>query len=72
MCNLVHNGVQRSGDARGDYLIGCPLPNSSIEQWRIVVMVIVIGQARNQGRAFAPPKFSKHCIAILAFAETFQ
>jgi len=22
--------------------------------------------------AFAPPKFSKHCIAILTFAETFK
>jgi len=30
-------------------------------------------QARNQGGAFAPlPKFSKHCIAILTFAETFK
>jgi len=33
------SGVQRSGNARGDYLIGCPLPNSSIEQWRMVVIV---------------------------------
>jgi len=33
------SGVQRSGDARGDCLIGCPLPNSSIEQWRMVVIV---------------------------------
>ena len=32
-------GVQRSGDARGDCLVGCPLPNSSIEQWRMVVIV---------------------------------
>jgi len=30
--------MQRSGDARGDYLIGCPLPNSSIERWRMVVI----------------------------------
>jgi len=32
-------------------------------------------QARNQGEAFgafAPPKFSKHCIAILTFAETLK
>jgi len=30
-------------------------------------------QARNQGGgAFARPKFSKHCIAILTFAETFK
>jgi len=27
------SGMQRSGDARGDCLIGCPFPNSSIEQW---------------------------------------
>jgi len=33
------SGVQRSGDARGDCLIGCPLPNSSVEQWRIAVIV---------------------------------
>jgi len=25
--------------ARGECLIGCPLPNSSIEQWRLVVTV---------------------------------
>jgi len=33
--------LQRSGDARGDYLIGCyaPLPNSTIEEWRMVVIV---------------------------------
>jgi len=29
----IISGVQRSGDARGDCLIGWPLPNSSIEQW---------------------------------------
>jgi len=33
------SGVQRSGDARGDSLIGCPLLNSRIEQWRMVVIV---------------------------------
>jgi len=33
------NGVQRSGDTRGDCLLGCPLPNSSIEQWHMVVIV---------------------------------
>jgi len=33
------SGVQRSGDARGDCLFGCPLPNSSIEQCRIMVIV---------------------------------
>jgi len=34
----------------------------------------VMQQARNQGGtfgAFAPPQFLKHCIEILAFAETF-
>jgi len=35
-----------------------------------------VAQVRNQGGgafwAFAPPKFSKHCIAILTFAETFK
>jgi len=31
--------MQRSGDARGDSLILCTLPNSSIEQWRLVVTV---------------------------------
>jgi len=31
--------MQRSGDARGDCLIRCPLPNFSIEQWRMVVIV---------------------------------
>jgi len=30
--------MQRSGDARGDCLIGCPLPSSSIEQWPMVVI----------------------------------
>ena len=30
--NPAH-GVQRSGDGRGDWLIACPLPNSSVEQW---------------------------------------
>jgi len=40
MLNLMGcSGVQRSGDARGDCLIGCPLPNSSVEQWRMVVLV---------------------------------
>jgi len=35
----VHNsGVHRSGDAWGDCLIGCPLLNTSIEQWRLVVI----------------------------------
>jgi len=32
--NSTPSGVQRSSDNRGDWLIGCPLPNSSIEQWR--------------------------------------
>jgi len=31
--------MQRYGDARGDCLIVSPLPNSSIEQWLIVVIV---------------------------------
>jgi len=31
------SGVQRSCDARDDCLIACPLPNSSIEQLRLVV-----------------------------------
>jgi len=35
----VTSGVQGSADARGDCLIVCPLPNSSIEQWRTVVIV---------------------------------
>jgi len=30
-CYMLSSGVQRSGDA--------PLPNSSIEQWRLVVIV---------------------------------
>jgi len=38
---LVISGVQRSSDARGDCLIGCPLPNSSIEQWHRLMVVIV-------------------------------
>jgi len=38
-CSFIFSGVQRSGDARDDYLIGCPLPNSTIEQWRMVVIV---------------------------------
>jgi len=33
------SGVQRSGDARGHCLIGCFLPNYSIEQWYVVVIV---------------------------------
>ena len=35
----LFSGVQRSGDARGDCLIVCPLPISSTEQWRMVVLV---------------------------------
>jgi len=34
-----------------------------------------VSQARNQGGAFgefSPPKFLKHCIAILTFEETFK
>jgi len=62
------SGVQGSGDARGDCLIGCPFPNSSIEQWRMVSLLLDIRclwrhhmtQARNQeGRrgCEAPRKF---------------
>ena len=29
-------------------------------------------QARNQGGGIAPAKFSKHCIAILTFVETYK
>jgi len=36
---IERSGVQRSGDTWGDSLIGCPLPNSSIQQWRMVVSV---------------------------------
>jgi len=39
LCNVWLSGVQRSGDARGDCLIECPLPNSSIEQWHMVDIV---------------------------------
>jgi len=35
---LYASGVQRSGDARGDCLIG--FPPSSIEQWRMVVLLL--------------------------------
>jgi len=31
LCSSHISGVQRSGDARGDCLVGCPLPSSSIE-----------------------------------------
>jgi len=34
------SGVQRSDDARDDCLIVCPLPNFSIEQWRMMVIII--------------------------------
>jgi len=33
------SGVQRCGGARGDCLIGYPLPKPNIEQWRMVVIV---------------------------------
>jgi len=33
---------------------------------------IVYIQARNHGGGICPPKISKHCIAILTFAETFK
>jgi len=33
------SSVQRSGGCRGDCLIACPLPNSGIEHWRVVVIV---------------------------------
>jgi len=36
----VVSGLQRSGDARGDCLIVCTLPNYCIEQWRIVAIAI--------------------------------
>jgi len=36
---FVASGVQRSGDARGDCLIVCPLPIFSFEQWCTVVIV---------------------------------
>jgi len=37
--SLPASGVQKSGDARGNCLIVSRLPNSSVEQWRIVVIV---------------------------------
>jgi len=37
--NGIGNGVQRSGDSRGDCHIVCPLPTFSNEQWRVVVIV---------------------------------
>ena len=37
--SLVTSGVQRSGDVRGDCLIVCPPPKSSVEQQRMVVIV---------------------------------
>jgi len=40
---MLVSGVQRSSDARDDCLIGCPLPNSSIEQWRRPMVVIATG-----------------------------
>jgi len=36
------SGGQMSGDARGDCLILSPLPNFSIEQWRMVVFLLEI------------------------------
>jgi len=39
MSQCLLSGVQRSGDAWGDCLIGCPQPNSSIQQWCMVVIV---------------------------------
>jgi len=33
------SGVQWSDDARGDCLIGCPLPKPNIEPWRMMVIV---------------------------------
>jgi len=58
-CIFITSGVQRSGDGRGDCLIGCPLPNSSIEQWRMVVIVTgCISVAREGGKgAMALSKF---------------
>jgi len=40
-CRIPASGLQRSGEARGDCLTVCPLKNSSIEQWRVVVIVTV-------------------------------
>jgi len=40
LLDVLLSGVQRSSDARGDCLIGCPLPNSTIEQWRRPMVVI--------------------------------
>jgi len=36
---IVYSGVQRSGDARVDCLIVCPLSKFSIEQWPMIVIV---------------------------------
>jgi len=38
---LSASAVQRSGDAQGDCLIVCPLTNFSVEQWLMVVIVMV-------------------------------
>jgi len=43
----VCSGVQRSTGVRGDCLIGCPLPNPSIEQWRMVVTVVPLHNILN-------------------------
>jgi len=39
-CNgPVTSGIQRSGDALGVCLVVCPLPNSRVERWLMVVIV---------------------------------
>jgi len=64
---MVHgSGVQRSGDARGD-LLDCmpPLTNSSIEQWRMVVIVTgymsIVTSQHDVILPFANQRFAEVC-----------
>jgi len=59
------SGVQRSGDAPGDCLIGCPMPNASIEQWHIVVIVtrytLFVASQYDVISTFADQRFDEVC-----------
>jgi len=42
------------------------------ERFHLWLSFIYHNRHATEGGAFPPPKFSKHCIAILTFPETFK
>jgi len=60
-----HSGVQRSSDARATASLDAPLPNPSIEQWRMVVIgtgyKLFVTSQYDVKFTFANQRFSKVC-----------